>query len=831
MTDIKNNLAVIVPITNIEESKDELIANIRKAFDLENINIVFINDNNKDIIKEIESINEKYAIFYNEGSSFYNVDFNKAISFMEKKNLLLYALAPSYMANDKIKKANFVKDYGYINKDDELYNLDLDSYIINTSLFKDLKINDNYEEDILIHILSNTDRYYQSRKRKLIKETKIIKDVAKYPDYNNKNWYLDNLKSLIKVVKDSDNHYVKNLVFNMYLYRLYLNCQQSIICILSDDEYQEFLDISHELLSYIDDDILSLDNFTKNISIAKRVIVFVLKKKYDNVKYEVKDDYLVYKDIKLLDIEEQKLRVNTINCKGDKLYVDCTIDGNLQEYDPIVVLVDGKEREYELTNIFAHYKLFGKNFYKDETIQFILDLNKDKKVTIKTKSGVNLKLLFTGVHSKLCDRFCFSYWNVKNKYIRYINNKLVIKRRNALKTVFNELLYWLNLIFKDGLKKAKHGIVMRSLYFFTLPKFKDRDIWITFDKIFKSGDCGEYFYRYAVKKHEIYYVLSPKAKFYKKLKDETKNVVAYGDRKTKLLALHSKIIFASDSIAIYNCGFSAQLMNYCKGLLNFEVHCIQHGLTMQDLAFRQNRLFDNIRKYYIASKYERKNLLQEEYGYKNEDIIDTGIPRFDGLQDKSENIILLIPTWRVNVASNISNDRIRTRNSSFKETEYFKIFNGFINNKKLIKLLKEKDYKVIFLIHPTLISNKDDYDKNDYVDIISAADVNYEDILTRAKIMITDYSGVQYDFAYMHKPIIYYHNPLLPPSYDDGMMNYKTMGFGEIVDNENNLINKIEQLLNNQVKLDKKYEDRINSFFLFDDYDNCKRIYEVNAKK
>ena len=178
-----------------------------------------------------------------------------------------------------------------------------------------------------------------------------------------------------------------------------------------------------------------------------------------------------------MDIEEQKLRVNTINCKGDKLYVDCTIDGNLQEYDPIVVLVDGKEREYELTNIFAHYKLVGKNFYKDETIQFVLDLNKDKKVTIKTKSGVNLKLLFTGVHSKLCDRFCFSYWNVKNKYIRYINNKLVIKRRNALKTVFNELLYWLNLIFKDGLKKAKHGIVMRSLYFFTLPKFKDRDIW------------------------------------------------------------------------------------------------------------------------------------------------------------------------------------------------------------------------------------------------------------------------------------------------------------------------------------------------------------------
>ena len=55
---------------------------------------------------------------------------------------------------------------------------------------------------------------------------------------------------------------------------------------------------------------------------------------------------------------------------------------------------------------------------------------------------------------------------------------------------------------------------------------------------------------------------------------------------------------------------------------------------------------------------------------------------------------------------------------------------------------------MICLIHPTLISNKDDYDKNKYVKIYSAADVNYEDILTETKLMITDYSGVQYDFAY-----------------------------------------------------------------------------------
>ena len=134
---------------------------------------------------------------------------------------------------------------------------------------------------------------------------------------------------------------------------------------------------------------------------------------------------------------------------------------------------------------------------------------------------------------------------------------------------------------------------------------------------------------------------------------------------------------------------------------------------------------------------------------------------------------------------------------------------------------------MVFLIHPTLISNKDDYDKNEYVKIYSSADVNYEDILTEAKAMITDYSGVQYDFAYMNKPIIYFHTEMLPPSYGDGMMDYHKMGFGPIVDDVEKLISEIKKLFDEKFINDKKYTKRIKDFFEYLDYNNCKRIYEV----
>ena len=52
-------------------------------------------------------------------------------------------------------------------------------------------------------------------------------------------------------------------------------------------------------------------------------------------------------------------------------------------------------------------------------------------------------------------------------------------------------------------------------------------------------------------------------------------------------------------------------------------------------------------------------------------------------------------------------------------------------------------------MHPVVSSQIDDYEKNENISIIQATEVNYEKILTESSLMVTDYSGVQFDFAYM----------------------------------------------------------------------------------
>ena len=91
--------------------------------------------------------------------------------------------------------------------------------------------------------------------------------------------------------------------------------------------------------------------------------------------------------------------------------------------------------------------------------------------------------------------------------------------------------------------------------------------------------------------------------------------------------------------------------------------------------------------------------------------------------------------------------------------------------------------------------------------------------------MITDYSSVAFDFAYNKKPIIYfqyaddYH-------FHESFFDYDTMGFGEVVSNENDLVDIIEEYLLNNCIMKEEYIKRVDKFYKFKDKNNCKRVYD-----
>lgn len=162
-----------------------------------------------------------------------------------------------------------------------------------------------------------------------------------------------------------------------------------------------------------------------------------------------------------------------------------------------------------------------------------------------------------------------------------------------------------------------------------------------------------------------------------------------------------------------------------------------------------------------------------------------------------------------------------------KESEYFKHINSLINNEKLIAICENNGYNLIFKPHPFVYEFLDLFDTNNY--LIIDKDSTYQDLFKNSDLLITDYSSVAFDFAYMLKPVIYYQYAK-DYNFEEGYFKYKNRGFGEVVEKEDELIEIITSYLKNHCKMKEKYLKRVDSFYKYNDKNNCKRVYDTIIK-
>jgi len=96
--------------------------------------------------------------------------------------------------------------------------------------------------------------------------------------------------------------------------------------------------------------------------------------------------------------------------------------------------------------------------------------------------------------------------------------------------------------------------------------------------------------------------------------------------------------------------------------------------------------------------------------------------------------------------------------------------------------------------------------------------------------MITDYSSVQIDFAYMKKPLAYFqfdYERFSEQHYGKGYFDYAEDGFGPVYNEEQGLMNYIEQMAQRSFANTELYLNRHKEFFDLYDTENSKRNYEA----
>jgi CDP-glycerol glycerophosphotransferase (TagB/SpsB family) len=66
--------------------------------------------------------------------------------------------------------------------------------------------------------------------------------------------------------------------------------------------------------------------------------------------------------------------------------------------------------------------------------------------------------------------------------------------------------------------------------------------------------------------------------------------------------------------------------------------------------------------------------------------------------------------------------------------------------------------------------------------------------------------------------------------YDEGYFDYRRDGLGPVCEDLDSTVEEIYKSIENDCKLEKRYRERIDNFFEFDDRNNSKRVYEAIRK-
>ena len=368
------------------------------------------------------------------------------------------------------------------------------------------------------------------------------------------------------------------------------------------------------------------------------------------------------------------------------------------------------------------------------------------------------------------------------------------------------------------------AILLRLLY-----RFNKKEMWLICEDGVSARDNGYNFYQYVRTNYpndKCYYVIDKRSKDYNKVK-KYGNVIQFKSIKHWIYYLSSTYNISNHKHGNPNQPFF-YIIHVVFNLFNNRVF-LQHGITKDDAKwlYYKNTKF----KYFICGAKQEYDYIKEKFGYPKENVVYTGFPRFDNLHENKikENQILLMPTWRNWLGREVNH---LTEQEKFTDTSYYKNWNDFLNNDSFIKYIEKNNLKVLFYPHINMQKYLREFSiKSPNIQLVSTSE-DIQKLLKESIILITDYSSVFMDFAYMKKPVIYFqfdYKEYREKQYQDGYFDYKKNGFGPVVENTEALTKKFIAI--NENGIENKYIERMDTFFELKDKNNCKRIYELLSKE
>ena len=266
------------------------------------------------------------------------------------------------------------------------------------------------------------------------------------------------------------------------------------------------------------------------------------------------------------------------------------------------------------------------------------------------------------------------------------------------------------------------------------------------------------------------------------------------------------------------------------GLYPFKEVFLQHGVIMNTLPFLEAAR--NHIDLFMASTPAEKEEICSGLGYRKEQVPLTGLCRYDRLNDFTVNPkqILVMPTWRQWLYPPFGKTPADVEDE-VRESNYVQTYMKLLSDERLIRFLEEQDLTLLFFPHNQMQPFLEAFaSSNPRIVLASTAAYDVQTALKESAFLVTDYSSILFDFAYMKKPACYFqfdYEEFREKHYPEGYFSYVRNGFGDVVRTTDDLIDTLMKSCAEGFCMPEEYVRRVDATFIFRDDHNCQRNLEA----
>lgn len=391
--------------------------------------------------------------------------------------------------------------------------------------------------------------------------------------------------------------------------------------------------------------------------------------------------------------------------------------------------------------------------------------------------------------------------------------------------------------FFQKLQRVKIGDVGHIfLFLLALPvswvyRLFRRDLWLICDNKNEARDNAWWLFRYLCENYpeqDAVYAISKKSPDYEKVR-AVGRTVHYGSLRHWVLYLTAKKNISSQKGGKPNAAV-CNVLEVSRILKNTRIF-LQHGIIKDDMPWLYYK--NTGMRMFVCSTYREWRFVSDTYGYPEGWVKELGICRLDGLHDYvvKPKQVLLMPTWRSWIATPTSASYEIEDVSVFTETEYFKAWSAFLCSERLNNILEKNDLQLIFYPHRDMQPFLSYFRiQSSRITVAKWPEYDVQTLLKESAYLITDYSSIAMDFAYMKKRLQYYQfdiQDFRKGQYPEGYFSYENDGFGRLCYTAEQALNELECAAGENFANPEIYLKRHEAFFDLYDQNNCERNYEA----